>query len=127
MDMLWILLQLVYVALVVTESTLNGNIERPNTFNYYLNTSCIIPSTGSTQHRNCELRKQKVYLREQTNKMATEKYLGSLLVLEVICYCVVKRELESVAGTAGQDVTRQVVGSVHEVARCSNIHIRCNI
>ena len=38
-----------------------------------------------------------------------------------------EKGVESVAGKLGQDMTWQVVSSVHEVARCLNIHIRCNI
>jgi hypothetical protein len=37
----------------------SGNIRRPNTFNYHLNNLTVVPSTGSTHHRICELRKQK--------------------------------------------------------------------
>jgi hypothetical protein len=35
-----------------------------------------------------------------------------------------EKGVENVAGTIGQDMTLHVVSSVHEVARCLNIHIR---
>jgi len=46
---------------------LTGNLQRPNTFNYYRNKLTIIPSTGSTLHIFWELRKQKyIYVNKRT-------------------------------------------------------------
>jgi len=49
------------------KALLTGNVQRPNTFSYYLNNLTITPSTGSTLHRFCEHRKQKyIYLNKRT-------------------------------------------------------------
>jgi hypothetical protein len=59
---------------LICKALFTGNIQRPYTFNYYLNNLTIIPSTDSTLHRFWELRNKSI--REQTNKIATEKCLG---------------------------------------------------